>query len=124
MQNIASLAIVNLMAAARISATNTAAAVDIGDFTGNAKIILNSSVPEGAAQTSDVKLTHCATAGGTYTDTGISFAQVTTAGGASFQVLERNIDGLKQFVKVVSTLGGSSPVVTQSVSIVGKRANG
>lgn len=124
MQNISSLAIVALMPSEALTATDTGTGVDISDFTGNAKIVLNSSVMTGTGATSDVKLQHSDTLGGTYTDTGVAFAQTTLAGGASFQVLERNVDGFKKFVRVVSTLAGTSPTVTQSVCIVGKKANG
>ena len=124
MQNISSLAVANLMAAKALAATETGVGTDISDFTGNAKIVLNSSAMTGAGATSDVKLQHSDTSGGTYTDTGIAFAQTTLAGGASFQVIERNIDGLKKFVRVVSTLAGTTPTVTQAVSIIGKKANG
>jgi hypothetical protein len=104
----------------RITATDTSAAIDLSKYTGEVLFTLNSSAPEGAAQTSDVKLTHCDTSGGTYTDSGIAFDQVTTAGGASFQSKLRNVDGLKQFVKVVNTLGGASPAITYGVTITGK----
>lgn len=125
MQPLVSLAVIALAVAQRITATTTTAtAVDISDFTGNCRFVLNSSAPEGAAQTSDVKLVHSDTAGGTYTDTGISFAQITTAGGVSYQDILRNVDGLKKYVKVVNTLGGTSPAITFAVSIVGKKANG
>lgn len=120
-----SLSLAVLAVASRITATTTTATgVDISDFTGTALFQLNSSAPEGAAQTSDVKLVHSDTLGGTYTDTGIVFDQVTTAGGASFQTKLRSVDGLKKFVKVVNTLGGSTPAVTFGVTIIGKRANG
>jgi len=121
MQVIANLTQQAVTPAKRITATDTSAAIDLSAFTGEVLLELNSSAMEGAAQTSDVKLTHCDTSGGTYTDSGIAFDQVTTAGGASFQSKLRNIDGLKQFVKVVNTLGGSTPAVTFSVSITGKK---
>lgn len=124
MQPLVSLAVTPLAPAKRITATDTSAAIDISDYTGNCRFLLNSSAMEGAAQTSDVKLQHSDTSGGTYTDTGISFAQITTAGGASFQDLLRNVDGLKKFVKVVNTLGGSTPAVTFALAIIGKKANG
>ncbi|WP_290872024.1 hypothetical protein [Aquabacterium sp.] len=124
MQPLVSLAITPLAAAKRITATDTSAAVDISDFTGVCRFVLNSSALEGASQTSDVKLQHCDTSGGTYVDSGISFAQITTAGGASFQDLLRSVDGLKKYVKVVNTLGGTSPAVTFALSVIGKKANG
>lgn len=121
MQPLASLAIKALAPAKSVSATDTSAAFDISDFTGNCRFVLNSGAVANTG-TSDVKLTHCDTIGGTYTDSGIAFAQVAQV--ASEQDLMRNVDGLKKFVKVVNTLGGGTPVVPFSVTIIGKRANG
>lgn len=121
MYQLTSLAITALTAAKRITADDTSAAVDLSDYTGNVLLVLNSSVMEGASQTSDVKLTHCDTSGGTYVDAGIAFDQVTTAGGASHQVKMVSTDGLKKFVKVVNDLGGTSPAVTFDVQIIGKK---
>lgn len=113
--------IVSLVPAARLSATTTGSAVDVSDFTGDAYFVMNSSATEGAGQTSDVKITHCDTAGGTYVDSGIVFTQVTNAG-VSFQTQKVSIDGLKKFIKVVTTLGGGSPFVTRSVELVANKA--
>lgn len=114
-------AFVNLAVAARLSATTTSAAVDISDFTGLATLIMDSSATEGASHTSDVKITHCDTSGGTYIDADIAFDQVTNAA-ASFQTKTFSVDGLKKFVKVVTTLAGSSPFVTRSVTLAGNKA--
>ncbi|MDM5178510.1 hypothetical protein PO883_15030 [Massilia sp. DJPM01] len=124
MKPLVSLAALVLAASKRVTATDIGAAVDLSDMTGACRFLLNSSALEGAAQTSDVKLQHSDTAGGTYTDTGIAFAQITTAGGASAQDLLRSVDGLKRFVKVVNTLGGASPAVTFGLTVLGKKANG
>jgi len=121
MQVIANLSQAVVGVSKRITATDTSAAIDLSAFTGEVLFTLNSSAPEGAGQTSDVKLTHCDTSGGTYVDSGITFDQITTAGGASFQSKLRNVDGLKQFVKVVNTLGGSTPAITFGLTITGKR---
>lgn len=115
------LTAINLATAERLAATTTSAAVDVSDFTGNAKLVLNSSATEAADNTLDVKLTHCDTSGGSYTDAGIAFTQVTNAG-ASFQTIDFSVDGLKKYVKVVSTLGGTTPKVTRSVSLIANKA--
>lgn len=114
------LAIVSLAPAASLTATATSNAVDISDFTGAAKLVLDASAMGGTSPTMDVKLQHCDTQGGTYTDAGIAFTQVTAA--ASFQVLDFAVDGLKKYVKVVSTLGGTSPTVARSVQLIGNKA--
>lgn len=108
----------NLATAARLTTTTTGPAVDVSDFTGNAKLVLNSSATESAGNTLDVKLTHSDTSGGTYTDAGIAFTQVTNAG-ASFQVIDFSVDGIKKFVKVVSNVSGA---VTRSVTLIANSA--
>lgn len=113
--------ITNLAAAERLSATTTSPAVDLSDYTGLAALVLNSSATEAADNTMDVKLTHCDTSGGSYVDAGIAFTQVTNAA-ASFQTKTFSVDGLKRYVKVVSTLGGTTPKCTRSVSLVGNKA--
>lgn len=112
---------ISLMAPAALSDTTTAAAVDVSGFHGLCDVVLNSTALDAASETSDVKLTHCDTSGGTYTDvTNGAFAQVTNAA-ASCQTLVLNADSLKKYVKVVSTLAGTSPTCTQSVTLSGKK---
>lgn len=115
-----SAAIAVLKPSARITASNTGAAIDIADFHGQAKLVLNSSVTEAADNTSTVKLTHCDTSGGAYTDAGVQFAAVTNAANG-FQVIDLNVDRLKKFVKVVNTLAGTTPAVTAGVELIGQK---
>ena len=112
---------VALARAAAPTATATSAAVDVSDYTGNAKLVLDAAQPA-AGQTLDVKLTHSDTSGGTYTDTGFAFTQVTNGGGASYQVQDISVDGLKKFVKVVSTIAGGSTAHPHQVTLVGNKA--
>lgn len=111
-------AIRNLATAAVVTATTNSTGVDISDMVGNATILMNSSATGGAGQTSDVKIQHSDTLNGTYTDTGVAFAQVTNAG-ASYQLLPVSVDQFKRFIRVVTTMGGGSPTVTRAVSIIG-----
>ena len=111
-----------LLASKRVQANDNGAAVDVSEFTGPALFQLNASAPEGAAQTLDVKLQHSADGSTGWADAGISFAQVTTAGGASFQSVMANTDKLRKFVRVVGTVGGSTPAITYGVTITGKKA--
>jgi hypothetical protein len=122
MYQLTSLALTAIAIAARITANTNGAAVDVSDYTGNALFTLNASAPEGAAQTLDVKLQTSADGSTGWVDTGISFAQVTTAGGASFQTVMASTDGFKRYVRAVGTVGGSSPAVTFGITITGKKA--
>lgn len=104
-----------------LTATATGSAIDVSAFHGLCDVIMNSSATGGADHTSTVKLTHCDTSGGTYTDvTNGAFAAVTNAA-ASCQVLTLNADSLKKYVKVVSTLAGTNPTVTNGVVISAKK---
>lgn len=106
-----------LKAPSALTATDTAAAVDVSSLHGLADVIANSSATGGADHTSTVKLTHCDTSGGNYTDVANgAFAAVTNAA-ASCQKITINADSLKKYVKVVSTLAGTNPTVTNSVTI-------
>lgn len=116
------MTVLPIAASKRITATTTGAAVKVLALTGTALFVLNSSALEGAGQTSDVKLQHSDTETGTFTDTGFAFSQVKTADGASHQVVMRNVDGFKKFVRAVNTLGGTAAAVTYGVQIIGKSA--
>lgn len=114
-------ATIALFPAAAPTATTTSAASEISDFTGIAHVILDAAQPA-AGQTLDVKLQHCATSGGTYVDSGIAFAQVTNAGGASLQDLTISVDGLMKYVKAVATIAGGTTALPMAVHLSGNKA--
>jgi hypothetical protein len=109
---------VSLLSASKLTATNTGAAVEVGDYHGLAQVVLNASLMEAASTSAVVKLQHADTSSGSYTDAGIAFAAITDTDG-KFQALGINADRLKKFVRVVSTLTGTTPAVTVSVTLVG-----
>lgn len=112
---------VALARAAAPTASVNSTGVDLSDYTGNAKVVLDAAQPA-AGQTLDVKLQHSDTLGGTYTDTGVAFAQVTNAGGASYQVLDVSVDQFKKFVRVVSTIAGGATALPHQVTLVGGKS--
>lgn len=114
------LTAIALLAAAAPTGSATGSAIDVSDFAGNCQLILDCGAPA-AAETLDVKLQHSDTSGGTYTDTGDAFTQVTNAGGASYQVLNVSADKFKKFVKVVSTKVGAT-ALARGVYLVGNKA--
>ncbi len=109
-----------LLPAVAPTATQNGTGVDVADFTGNAKLVLDAAQPA-AGQTLDVKLQHSDTLGGTYTDTGDAFTQVTNAG-RSYQVLDISADKFKRFVRVVSTIAGAATALPHGVYLVGNKA--
>lgn len=96
------------------------AGVDLSNYTGNGQLVLNAATPA-AGQTLDMKLQHSRDNGSTdaWADAGIAFAQVTNTSANGFQVLTISIDGLKQYVRAVSTIGGGSTALPHSVEYVG-----
>ena len=119
MQNIKHLAV---LAAVSLAASGNGAAVDLVDFQGLGKFVLNSGAATGNANaTADFKIQHSADGATGWADAGIAFAQVTNPGGASAQDIMVNVDRLKRYVRVVTTLGGTTPAVVASVSFIGKK---
>lgn len=96
-----------LLSARQITSTATGAAVDIRDLKGKGKIVLAASAAAaGTNPTLNVKLTHCTTSGGSYSDvSGAAFAEVTTTAGV--QQIGVDFDSLHRYVKVVATVAGT-----------------
>ena len=122
-QNLEKLEISAAVASASVSATATSSAIDLKDFDGDVLLVLNSAAGTGSSPTLDVKVQDSDETGGTYADlSGAAFTQVTTS--ASLQTLEVNKDECKRFIKLVQTVGGSSPVFVYGISLVGAKKYG
>jgi len=96
------------------------AAFDTEAYEGTGLFVLSAgAATAGSSPTLDVKLTHCDTSGGTYTDVPSgAFAQVTTVAGV--QALAVDLDTVKRYVKVVGTLGGTStPTFPYGIAFTG-----
>lgn len=109
-----------LRVAASISASENGAAVEISYFTGNAQITLNSAAMGGTGPTSNVKIQHSDDGSTGWTDTGDAFNQVGAV--ASFQTLFVSLDAYKKYIRVVNTLGGTSPTQVYGVSLHGVKS--
>ncbi len=122
-QNLEKLEISAAVASASVSATATSSAIDLKDFDGDVLLVLNCAAGTGSSPTLDVKVQDSDETGGTYGDlSGAAFTQVTTS--ASLQTLEVNKDECKRFIKLVQTVGGSSPVFLYGISLVGAKKYG
>lgn len=119
--SLAGLQIIALAAAARLTATNAGtAAVDVSGYSGEARLVLNSSAGGGADHTMDTKVQHSADGSTGWEDVpGLAFDQVTNAA-ASLQVIGFNVDKCRRYVRVVDTLAGTSPTFARSVELVAK----
>jgi hypothetical protein len=112
----------NLLANAQILASANGSGVDVSDLDGSVAVTCAVSAPvAGTNPTLDLKLQHSDDDGANdaYADvTGGAFAQVTSA--ASKQKLSLSVSGMKKYVRVVKTIGGtSSPQYYASVSMHG-----
>lgn len=102
------------------TATLTTSAIDLRKYEGVGQVILQcEAASAGTNPTMAVKVTECATSGGSYTDvTGGAFTTVTDAADST-QMLAIDLAACKGFVKIVGTIGGtSSPAFTYGVTMV------
>tara|TARA_Y100000401_G_scaffold113897_1_gene115217 strand:+ start:1289 stop:1672 length:384 start_codon:yes stop_codon:yes gene_type:complete len=114
-QNIEKLEVFSIVATAAVTSTATSSAIDLKEYDGDVSLILTSAAGTGSSPTLDVKVTDSATSGGTYTDlSGATFTQVT--GSVSMQVITFSKDECKRFIKIVQTVGGSTPSFTFSIN--------
>lgn len=108
--------------AARTSTFN-GTAVDLQLYDGDLVLILDSAAGTGTSPTLDVKVQSSDTSGGTYTDiTGATFTQVINA--ASQQSITISKDEARRWIRIVGTIGGTTPSFTFSVNGVGVRKYG
>jgi len=112
-----------LLAAQAPTASVTGPWVEISNYTGNGHLLLNAATPA-SGQTLDVKLQHSRDAGvsDAAADAGMAFTQVGNATANGFQSLAINVDGLKAYVRTVSTIAGGSTALPHSVELYGKVA--
>jgi hypothetical protein len=108
-----------LAIAASITATGNGVAVNIGDFQGQALLVLNGGVTN--AGTNTIKLQHSDDGSTNWTDTGDTFAAVTTVAATGQQELLVNADKFKKFVRVVDTLAGGATSIVRGVALVGRK---
>ena len=122
-QNLEKMTVVAGVATAAVTSTATSSAIDLLEYDGDVLLILDSAAGGGSSPTLDIKLTECDTTGGTYTDlSGATFTQVVDA--ASMQTLAINKDSSKRFIRIVQTIGGSSPTFTFSINLIGLKKYG
>lgn len=113
------LQVIEVVAPARKTATANGSGIDIRDYVGDLKVVLSSSAGGGTAPTLDVKLQDSDSSGGTYADiSGAAFTQVTGAA-ASTQSLTIDADAVKQFIRAVITIAGTSPTFDMALVAVG-----
>jgi len=114
-------AISEVIPAQAATATVTGASVDIKDYHGKAKFILLTSIGGGTTPTLDVKLQESSTGSGSWTDiSGATFTQVTDSANAT-EAIGLVVDDVKQFIRAVGTITGTSPTFSFGVVMVGAK---
>jgi hypothetical protein len=111
-----------LAVSATRTATLTGTGVQVDDFEGMAVATLHSA--KGTANADnilDVKLQECDTIGGTYADiAGAAFSTVLGTGGADVLAdIPVDMTMAKKFIRVVGTVGGTTPSFVYGVTIRG-----
>ena len=109
------LQLFSCVATAAVTSTATSAAIDLKEYDGDVSLILTSAAGTGSSPTLDVKVQDSDASDGTYGDlSGAAFTQVTDS--ASMQVITFSKDEAKRYIKIVQTVGGSTPSFTFSIN--------
>lgn len=108
-----------LHANALCASTGVSSALDTSDWEGKIYVLLDATA-QGSGITNALKVTECATSGGTYTDvTGGGFT--TVANTASRQVIELNVDDCMRYLKLDKTVAGGTGTGYVSAQIFGQK---
>ena len=111
--------VLHLLPADSRTATGNGAGFDVKDYVDQGKFILDTEGGTGTAPTLDVKLQE-SDDNVTFSDIpGEAFSLVTTA--ASTQTKHVAMDMLKQYIRAVATIGGTSPAFVCAVSMVARK---
>ena len=122
-QNLDKLTVTAGVATAAVTSTATSSAIDLLEFDGDILLVLDSAAGTGSSPTLDIKIQDSDASSGTYGDlSGATFTQVTDS--ASMQVITFCKDEAKRYVKIVQTIGGSTPSFTFSINGVALKKYG
>ena len=121
MINAAEYDVLSLLPPAARTATANGSSIDIKDYLGGGKIILDSAAGGGTSPTMDVKVQDSADNSSFADVSGLTFAQVVAA--ASLQSMAVDLDQLRRYVRLVVTIGGTSPTFTCSAVLLAKKDN-
>ena len=109
------LQLFSCVSTAAVTSTATSATIDLKEYDGDVSLILTSAAGTGSSPTLDVKVQDSDASDGTYGDlSGAAFTQVTDS--VSMQVITFKKDEAKRYIKIVQTVGGSTPSFTFSIN--------
>mgnify|MGYP001235951967 FL=1 len=122
-QALEKLQLFSCVATAAVTSTATSAAIDLKEYDGDVSLILTSAAGTGSSPTLDVKVQDSDASDGTYGDlSGAAFTQVTDS--ASMQVITFSKDEAKRYIKIVQTVGGSTPSFTFNINALALKKYG
>ena len=114
------LTVTELLATATNTTTATGSAVDIHNFDGRYGIILTSSVGTGTTPTLDVKVQDSDDGSTGWADvSGATFTQITDAADST-EFITIDTDATKAYIRIVGTIGGTTPSFSFGVVGVGQ----
>lgn len=108
-----------LQASARIAASTNGPPIDIQSYTDWAIVVLNASATEGAGQTATFKIQHSSDSVA-WADTAHTFQVVTNAAPVFLQ-RHVQINDLRRYIRVVSTLSAGAAITIGAQIFVKKR---
>ncbi len=109
-----------LLGSAARTTTVNGSAVDLLNYDGSIKAVLESAAGTGTSPTMDVKIQDSADGSTGWADvSGATFTQVTTA--VSLQSLSLNTRGMKRYIRAVATIGGTTPSFTCNAIAIGQK---
>ena len=122
-QALEKLQLFSCVATAAVTSTATSAAIDLKEYDGDVSLILTSAAGTGSSPTLDVKVQDSDASDGTYGDlSGAAFTQVTDS--VSMQVITFSKDEAKRYIKIVQTVGGSTPSFTFNINALALKKYG
>ena len=122
-QTLEKLQLFSCVATAAVTSTATSAAIDLKEYDGDVSLILTSAAGTGSSPTLDVKVQDSDSSSCTYGDlSGAAFTQVTDS--ASMQVITFCKDEAKRYIKIVQTVGGSTPSFTFNINAIALKKYG
>ena len=112
-----SLSLLSLSPTAAVTSTGNQTGVDLQNYIGTALVVLDAAAGTGTSPTNTIKL-QGSDDNSTWADiSGAAFSQLTNA--ASQQKLNINVDAIPRYIRVVDTVGGTTPSFTRSVNLIG-----
>ncbi len=101
------------------TATGNGLGVDVRDYIGKGKVMLDCAAGTGTTPTLDIVIQHSEDGVTFVAVPGAAFAQVTTI--ARQQQIGLDLDAVRRFVRIAFAISGTTPSFTFSVQLVGWR---